>query len=364
MRYAFLLPLLLLAACQPKAPDDRAFDHLIKPVDNPVLRADSTLRFVDPVTGDTVRWQKADVFNPAAIVRNDTLFLLYRAEDNPAAGIGGRTSRIGLAFSTDGLHFTKFPEPVLYPDSDAFIHLDYPGGVEDPRVVMTTDSLYVMTYTSWNNRMARLSIAFSDDLRHWQKKGLAFDKAYDGKFRDIWSKSGSIVTEMKEGRLTAARLKGKYWMYWGEQFINLAWSENLSDWFPLVDEMGELKQLVTPRKVRFDSRLTECGPPALITRRGIMLLYNGKNAEDALADPMLPKGTYSVGKVIFNLSNPEQVVYRSDTSILKPSLPHEMTGQYKAGTTFAEGLVFFKSKWHLYYGTADSFVGLAVSTTE
>jgi predicted GH43/DUF377 family glycosyl hydrolase len=43
-------------------------------------------------------------------------------------------------------------------------------------------------------------------------------------------------------------------------------------------------------------------------------------------------------------------------------LPHEITGQYKAGTTFAEGLVFFKNKWYLYYGTADSFVGLAISS--
>jgi predicted GH43/DUF377 family glycosyl hydrolase len=41
-------------------------------------------------------------------------------------------------------------------------------------------------------------------------------------------------------------------------------------------------------------------------------------------------------------------------------LPHEMTGQYSSGTTFSEGLVFFRGKWFLYYGTADSFVGLAI----
>jgi predicted GH43/DUF377 family glycosyl hydrolase len=46
---------------------------------------------------------------------------------------------------------------------------------------------------------------------------------------------------------------------------------------------------------------------------------------------------------------------------LKPTLPHEVSGQYQAGTTFAEGLVFFKGKWFLYYGTADSFVGVAIS---
>jgi predicted GH43/DUF377 family glycosyl hydrolase len=42
-------------------------------------------------------------------------------------------------------------------------------------------------------------------------------------------------------------------------------------------------------------------------------------------------------------------------------LPHELTGQYKSGTTFAEGLVRYDSRWFLYYGTADSYVGLAIS---
>jgi hypothetical protein len=52
---------------------------------------------------------------------------------------------------------------------------------------------------------------------------------------------------------------------------------------------------------------------------------------------------------------------RLDQPFLKPSLSHEVTGQYQAGTTFSEGLVYFKKKWFLYYGTADSFVGVAVS---
>jgi predicted GH43/DUF377 family glycosyl hydrolase len=53
----------------------------------------------------------------------------------------------------------------------------------------------VLAYTSWNYKVARLSIAVSKDLTHWEKKGPAFAKAYDGKFLDIWSKSGSIITK-------------------------------------------------------------------------------------------------------------------------------------------------------------------------
>jgi beta-1,2-mannosidase len=150
-------------------------------------------------------------------------------------------------------------------------------------------------------------------------------------------------------------------MYWGEDSINLAWSENLYDWSPVLDERGELKSMAAPRPKKFDSDLTECGPPAIITNKGIVLLYNGKNATDENADPSLPKGTYSTGQILFDDNDPQKVISRSDTSFLKPSLPHELTGQYQAGTTFAEGLVFFKDKWFLYYGTADSFVGVAIS---
>jgi predicted GH43/DUF377 family glycosyl hydrolase len=57
----------------------------------------------------------------------------------------------------------------------------------------------------------------------------------------------------------------------------------------------------------------------------------------------------------------QTVLIRSDGPFLKPTLSYEISGQYAAGTTFSEGLVYYKGKWFLYYGTADSFVGVAVS---
>lgn len=357
----YLLFLFVFLGCSHHRSFEWDFQSFYKPKENPIIKADSSFTFFCPVNNKLIRWQKADVFNPAAIVKDNKIYLLYRCEDNPAAFLGGRTSRIGLASSQDGIHFTKYPTPVLYPDSNEFMQYDYPGGCEDPRIIETEDSLYVLAYTSWNYKVARLSIAFSRDLIHWQKKGLAFAKAYNGKFANNWSKSGSMITKMEGDRQIAAKINGKYWMYWGEQFINLAWSENLIDWNPLLNENGELKAIVRPRKNKFDSQLTECGPPALITDAGIMLFYNGKNSEGEDAEISLPRGMYSVGKALFDRNNPEKVISRSDTCLLKPSLPNELSGQYKSGTTFAEGLVYFHSKWFLYYGTADSFVGVAIS---
>src|SRR6186713_2606539 len=71
---------------------------------NPVLLPDTSSTFLCPVRNTIVQWEEKDVFNPAAVVRNDTVFLLFRAEDSIGKYAG--TSRIG-AWSTDGLHFTK-----------------------------------------------------------------------------------------------------------------------------------------------------------------------------------------------------------------------------------------------------------------
>lgn len=339
-----------------------AYEHFTKPAENPILQADSSYIFYCPIKKDNVRWQRADVFNPAVIVKDGKIMLLYRAEDNPKAHLGGRTSRIGLAESTDGIHFKKYPTPVLFPAEDAFKNFDSPGGCEDPRVVVTAEGVYVMAYTSWNYDVPRLSIAFSKDLQTWEKKGPAFEKAYDGKFKNMASKSGSILTQKVGNTYVAAKINGKYWMYWGEHGVNLASSENLSDWYPELTAEGKLNYIIEPRTGMFDSNLTECGPPALITNEGVVLIYNGKNSDDASkATPNLPVGTYTVGRVVFDPKDLHTVRERSDVPFLKPSLPHEVTGQYKAGTTFAEGLVFYKEKWYLYYGTADSFVGVAVT---
>jgi len=348
----YLLALVLIAGCSnssnPISETEGAFLNFYKPEENPIMRADSSYTFLCPVKNEMVQWQKADVFNPAAIVKDNKIHMLFRAEDNPEAIL-------------DGLHFEIYPTPVLYPDSGEFLQYDYPGGCEDPRVVVTEEGLYVMAYTAWNNDVARLSIAFSKDLINWEKKGPAFASAYDGKFLDRWSKSGSIITSLDGENQVVAKIDGNYWMYWGEQFINLAWSENLYDWYPTLDDKGELEAIIETRPGYFDSMLTECGPPAVITEEGIVLLYNGKNSDDDDASPDLPRGTYSVGKIVFDPSDPEKVLFRSDTCLLKPTLSHELTGQYKSGTTFAEGLVRYHSKWFLYYGTADSFVGVAIS---
>ncbi len=349
-----------LISCNTKN-EDWQLGPFAKPAGNPVMAADSSFLFNCPVKKQVVQWQKADVFNPAAMVRDNKVYVLFRAEDVIGVGIGMRTSRIGLAVSEDGIHFIKNPEPVLYPDSSEFIKYDYPGGCEDPRIVETEKGDYVLLYTSWNRDVARLSVATSNNLLNWKKQGPAFLKAYDGKYLNTWSKSGSVVTKLINGKFIAVKINEKYWMYWGEGPVYLASSPDLVNWAPFTDAKNELIPIMTARKKMFDSQIVEPGPPAILTDKGIVLLYNGKNAETEDADPDLPKGIYCGGQALFDADHPEKLIDRCSTYFIKPDLPHEIKGQYTSGTTFIEGLVFFKDQYFLYYGTADSMVGVAVT---
>lgn len=326
---------------------------------NPIITPRGDTTFLDPMSNAPVAWESAHTFNPAATVYKGRVYLLYRAEDNSGAGgIGSHTSRIGLAESRDGLHFTRRAAPVLYPGNDDQKPNDWTGGCEDPRCVATNDGTFVLTYTEWNHAVARLAVATSRDLLHWTKRGPAFAAADGGRFRDLYCKSGAILTAPKGDQLVAVKINGRYWMYWGEGAVHLATSSDLIAWNPVLDASGNLRDILKTRAGKFDSDLVEGGPPAVLLSQGIVVLYNGKNAGSG-GDPNVPGGAYSGGEALFDPKDPTHLEARLDHPFIQPQSAFEVTGQYAAGTVFIEGLARFHGRWRLYFGTADSDVATA-----
>ena len=322
---------------------------------NPLFTPDSTSTFYGPIRKRTVRWEAMATFNPAAAVRGDSVAVLYRAEDKTGTmKIGGHTSRLGMATSSDGLHFSRRPTPVFYPKLDEQKQHEWPGGVEDPRLVENEDGTYVLTYTQWDRDQPQLAVATSPDLIHWTKHGPIFPSL------DRETKSGAILSRVEGNCLVATKVNGTYWMYWGVPNVYAARSENLIDWTPLRDSTGALKPVLTPRDGHFDSWLVEAGPPAILTDQGIVVLYNAGN-DGETGDPNLPDRTYSGGQALYDAENPTELIDRTPQPFIKPERAFERTGQYERGTTFLEGLVFFQDRWFLYYGAADSRVGVATT---
>ncbi|MBS1814204.1 MAG: pesticidal protein Cry15Aa [Acidobacteria bacterium] len=349
----------------------------VRASEQPVIQP-SDATFTDPVSGKTVHWEKLHTFNPAAVVRNGKVYVLYRAEDDSGKmGLGEHVSRVGMAESSDGVHFTKLPAPVFYPAKDDQLGRENEGGTEDPRVVEAEDGTYVMTYTQWSRirQTYTTGVATSRDLRTWVKHGPIFGGVSGGKYDKLAYKSAGIVTRLKNGRLIAAKVNGKYLMFWGEIEVRLATSDDLIHWTPIEGKDGKPVVVLHARQGKFDSAFPEMGPPPVLTERGIVVIYNARNADahnwngvqrsgygddswKAWAAPGIAPGTYTVGEALFDARNPQKLLARTDEPVFGPKLAWESHGQYAPGTTFAEGLVWFKGKWLMYYGASDSYVGV------
>jgi beta-1,2-mannosidase len=278
-------------------------------------------------------WQSAGTFNPAVVLHDRKFVMLYRAQDRNG------TSRLGYAESSDGLHFTRRPEPVLSPETD----YERDGGVEDPRLVKFGD-MYYLTYTGYNKKDAQLCLATSRDLIHWERKGVILP-AYKGNWNVGWTKSGAIVPE---------KIQGKYWMYFlgtsadKTDQMGLAYSTDLVHWTEATQTP------VLPRRPgQFDSRVVEPGPPPIITKDGIVLIYNG--ADDKLV--------YRTAVAVSDPHDPSKLLSRSEKPILAPEKELEKVGQVP-NVVFVEGMVLQGSRYLLYYGAADKYIGVAAARAE
>ncbi len=335
---------------------------------NPILSPSKNLSFECPISNNEVRWEERNVLNPSAVVKDGMVYLFYRSQD-----ING-TSRIGLAISEDGLHFEKKPAPVFYPDNDPMKVYEwnykklseelyeedciscYFDGIEDPRIVESEDGTYIMTYTAYDGKTARLSLATSTNLLNWTKHGLVLNSE---KYKDLWSKAGAIVAKQVDNKIIATKINGKYWMYFGDTSIFMASSDDLIHWeIAENEENGKMISVLHPRMGYFDSRLVEPGPYALLRDQGILFIYNASNAEN-FNDPELPKFTYAAGQALFDKEKPYKILDRTDSYFIHPDKDYEKVGEVNE-VCFVEGLVYFKGKWFLYYGTADSKIAVAV----
>src|ERR1700722_4391696 len=260
-------------------------------------------------------WQSAGTFNPAVIMRDGKIVLLYRAQDKHG------TSRLGYAERGDGVHFTRRADPVLSPSED----YEKDGGVEDPRLVQFGDTYY-LTYTGYNKKDAQLCLATSKDLIHWDRKGVILP-AYKGRWNVRWTKSGAIVPE---------KIDGKYWMYFlgtgadKNDQVGLATSTDLLHWAEASDA-----PVLAVRAHEFDARAAEPGPPPIVTPHGIVLIYNG--ADDNLV--------YRTGLAMFDRKHPGVLISRTDDPVFAPEKEWEKVGQVP-NVVFVEG-VLRQEEWCL-----------------
>ncbi len=292
---------------------------------NPILR---------PV-GDT--WESTNLYNPAALVVDGKVVLLYRAH---AADI---VSHIGMATSDDGFHFERENAPILSPQHDYERF-----GCEDPRVVFI-DGTYYLTYTGWDRHKAQLCLATSADLRDWTKHGPLFPDfdtfATVAPWGHGWNKAGVIVP---------FQMQGMWWMYFGEGAMYWATSDDLIHWTPGT---SDTEPMYSPTPWSFDRDLVEIGTSPVLTDEGLLVMLTNGAIRRWRGDKMVVD--YRCGQICIDPSNPTKVLARTQEPWLAPHTFEEKHGLV-SNVTFVEGLVFFEGLWLAYYGQSDTTLAVAV----
>lgn len=312
----------LIEAMIPKRRDE----FIVRYSGNPVLSPNTKNEF-----------ESKAVFNPAAIDLNGSIHIVYRSMSSD------NTSYMGYARTEDGLSIVeKLDVPIYGPRAD-FEGKGVPGGnsgCEDPRVMEIGNRIY-MTYTAYNGlsvpRVAMTSILTSDFLKHnwnWTPPELV---TIDG----IDDKDAALVPEkLSEGFLFIHRIRG---------VICGAYLKSL--------DVGEAKvktciEIMRPRKGLWDSkRIGIAGPPIKVRRGGKsfwLQFYHGISEE----------GIYRFGAALLDYKDPTQVISRTTDYIMGPETEYEKYGQVNQ-VVFPCGHVVRKNTVYIYYGGADSVVGIA-----
>jgi beta-1,2-mannobiose phosphorylase / 1,2-beta-oligomannan phosphorylase len=300
-----------------------------------------------------VWWESEAVFNPAAIVDQGKVHLMYRA-----MGTDG-ISRIGYASSRDGIHFTdRADHPVYAPTRDFGIPerkrvygpLSYSpqtyasgggwGGCEDPRLVKIDGQVH-MTFVAFDGwgfvRMALNSIM----LEHFR------GRKWNWKAPKFLSPPGEIH---KNWVLFPEKIRGKYAI-----LHSISPPELSIDYVDSLDEFNGEKFIKSRynrdgRKGFWDESVRGAGAPPIKTSEGWLLLYHGMN-------PAQPEVGYRVGAMLLDLEDPKRILFRSKEPILEPNEWYE--NDWKPGVVMATGAVVFKGNLFVYYGGGDKYIAAA-----
>lgn len=295
---------------------------------------------------DYIGWEKEGVFNPAALLINDTVHLLYRA-------IGGDgVSRVGYSKSDDGKNFEEgleypvfsfkqskplgMPEkkydPVMYPSGGSW------GGAEDPRATRIDGKIY-MTFNAFDGwdfiRVALTMIDEKDFLEgkwKWQsprlisppgqihKNWVIFPEKINGKYAILHSISPNVEVEYRDSL------------------------DTIGTYDPHIQSPVGVR--TAGRKGAWDSRVRGAGPPPVKTDDGWLVFYHANDDKEP--------HKYKLGVKLLDLADPSKILARSKSPILEPNMWYE--NDWKPGIVYACGAVIKDEILHLYYGGGDKHV--------
>ncbi|MDI3316264.1 MAG: glycosidase [Bacillota bacterium] len=273
-------------------------------------------------------WERAAVFNAAAIYDNGLVHLLYRASNNAFDLRSDRprkeakfVSSIGYAVSSDGIHFARLDRPVLtgVGEQEAW-------GVEDPRVTKIGDT-YFLLYTAFGGRDwmdYRPAMCWSKNLLVWEGHKVLLEEP---------NKDVALFPECVGGRYVLLHRRAPH--------IWIGLSTDLEHWTDHRILMRALPGSWESKKIGI------AGPPHK-TEAGWVLFYHAVDDQNV----------YRLGVALLDLRDPTRVLARYPYPVLEPETPWERRGLVP-NVVFSCGSVEMDGGFYVYYGGGDSALGVA-----
>ncbi len=250
---------------------------------------DSTRIVLRP--GDPGSWDAKGAFNPAVVERNGTWHMVYRGNSSPAPPNGPPSSEIGLATSTDGVHWTKSPaNPIVRKDASK-------GSVEDPDLLWPKGSNEV--YLEYNYHGEKMSS--SSDFIHWSEPWLLNTGKTPGKM-------GGFIDTQNEPAIPAIQFGGAPYRYITmieEGSIDL--STDLHQWI----KAGAANLRGTPEAWCSDH---ECSGDIFVDHDGNIRYESQIGVKPATGHGggVVGNRLCTLGEGVLNAANPTKVLWKSD----------------------------------------------------
>jgi beta-1,2-mannobiose phosphorylase / 1,2-beta-oligomannan phosphorylase len=273
------------------------------------------------LTREAIPYPVETVHNAAAVKYGEEYVMLFRSHLRTGRSI------IGLARSPDGFHFTADPQPFLTPaPSGAFASYEE-FGVEDPRVTMI-DGEYLITYSAYSRAGVRVALARTRDFVDVERISLITQAdhrnvvIFPQKFNGLYARLDRPHSEISP------------WSIW------ISYSPDLRFW-------GESQLVMKPEPYHWDEMKIGPGAPPIKTEQGWLSIYHG-------VFRTMDGSVYRLGVALHDLEDPAKLVGVSDSWILQPEDPWEVTG-YVHNVVFTCGAVPEPDGTvKLYWGGADT----------
>ena len=284
----------------------------------------------------------SSVFNPGAVRFDGRDRLLLRVQAR------SRESLLVAASSKDGVHFEV-------ADSPTEIHgLDSVGErvfhVYDPRITVLDGALHIV-FAADTDGSCRLGIARGETLSRLEL--ISYSRERD-------SRNGVLFPEKIGGRYARLERPNEVLLDDGPRSgdaVVLATSDDLVEW--------QVEQELFRGRPRYWDERIGAGPPPVKTPAGWLLVYHG------VATHFQSSNLYQAGAVLLDLHDPTVVLGRTRCNVLEPRELYECVGQVP-GVVFPSGWIADvpenteeltdETELRVYYGAADTCVGLATTT--